>query len=304
MIIGLDDVSFVPTRKRLYLYDDFNGDPIETTHSTISPYLVDGDKLSDPHVVVSSSRDPINGMPQLKTGVQMIDNGILTFTAEQYSDFVDTEPLSNKYFRKYIGGEEFIHGYHRWILYLADVSMSDLHHMPEVVKRIRLVREYRASSSRKSTVELAQFPTRIGVDERFSEPVLVIPNTSSERREYVPMGWINPDIVANQKLRIFPSATLSHFALLTSAMHMAWMRTVTGRLESRYSYSVGVVYNAFPTPPGFLQGGLDLSTVEPLAQAVLDARSQYPDSTLATLYDPDLMPPNLRKAHQALRIAP
>ena len=125
----------------------------------------------------------------------MIDNGILTFTAEQYSDFIEIEPLSRQYFKQYIGGEEFIHGFNRWILYLADMSMPDLQCMPEVRKRIRLVREYRASSSRKSTVELAQFPTRIGVDERFSEPVLVIPNTSSERREYVPMGWINPDIV-------------------------------------------------------------------------------------------------------------
>ena len=120
---------------------------------------------------------------------------------------------------------------------------------------------------------------------------MVIPNTSSERREYVPIGWLGPEVIANQKLRILPNATLADFALLTSAMHMAWMRTVTGRLESRYMYSVGVVYNTFPTPPG----SADRSKLETLAQAVLDARAAHPEATLADLYDPDLMTPNLRR---------
>ena len=125
---------------------------------------------------------------------------------------------------------------------------------------------------------------------------MVIPNTSSERREYVPIGWLGPEVIANQKLRILPNATLADFALLTSAMHMAWMRTVTGRLESRYMYSVGVVYNTFPTPPG----SADRSKLETLAQAVLDARAAHPEATLADLYDPDLMTPNLRRTHHAL----
>ena len=131
---------------------------------------------------------------------------------------------------------------------------------------------------------------------RVSEPFLVLPNTSSERREYVPIGWLTPDIIANQKLRILPGATLVEFAPLTSAMHMAWMRAVTGRMKSHYMYSVGVVYNTFPMPPK----DADLSGLEQLAQAVLDARSGHPGVTLADLYDPDLVPPNLRRAHQAL----
>lgn len=143
---------------------------------------------------------------------------------------------------------------------------------------------------------MAAYPTRVGVDERLSEPFLVLPNTSSERREYVPIGWLTPDVIANQKLRILPGATLVEFALLTSAMHMAWMRAVTGRLESRYMYSVGVVYNTFPLPPK----DANLSRLEPPAQAILDARAAHPSTTLANLYDPDLMPPNLRRAHQAL----
>ena len=239
-------------------------------------------------------------MDKLKTGVQMIDNGILTFKSDEYEDFVSREPESRKFFRKYIGGDEYINGFHRWILYLADASPSELRHLPEVRERIRRVREYRASSRRQSTVAMAAYPTRVGVDERLSKPFLVLPNTSSERREYVPIGWLMPDVIANQKLRILPDATLADFALLTSAMHMAWMRAVTGRMKSDYMYSVGVVYNTFPTPPGFDTGSLDLSKLEPLAQAVLDARAAHPTATLAELYDPDLMPPNLRRAHRAL----
>ena len=127
-------------------------------------------------------------------------------------------------------------------------------------------------------------------------PFLVIPEVSSERRDYLPIGWLAPPVIPSNKLRLLPNATFSDFALLTSAMHMAWMRAVTGRMKSDYMYSVGVVYNTFPMPPE----KPDLSKLEPLAQAVLDARTTHPDATLADLYDPDLMPPDLRKAHQAL----
>ena len=145
---------------------------------------------------------------------------------------------------------------------------------------------------------MAEYPTRVGVDDRLSAPFLVLPNTSSERREYVPIGWLTPEVIANQKLRILPDATLADFALLTSAMHMAWMRAVTGRMKSDYMYSVGVVYNTFPLPSGFADA--DTSALQPLAQAVLDARAAHPGATLADLYDPDLMPPNLRRAHHAV----
>ena len=225
-----------------------------------------------------------------------IDNGILTFKQDDYESFVAEEPGSQRFFRKYIGGDEFINGFHRWILYLAHSSPSDLRQLPEVRERIRRVREYRASSRRPSTVAMAAYPTRVGVDERLSEPFLVLPNTSSERREYVPIGWLTPDVIANQKLRFLPGATLVEFALLTSAMHMAWMRAVTGRMKSDYMYSVGVVYNTFPLPPK----DSDLSKLEPLAHAVLDARDAHAGATLADLYDPDLMPSNLRRAHQSL----
>ena len=296
VIIGLDIKNRQRPDKRLFSYPDINGEPEEIVHAALSPYLFDVGGLADPHLVVGEEGGPINGMQQLKTGVQMIDNGILTFTQNEYEDFVAHEPESQKFFRKYIGGDEYINGFHRWILYLADSSPSDLRNLPHVRERVRQVREYRAASRRPSTIKMSAYPTRVGVDERLSKPFLVLPNTSSERREYIPIGWLTPEVIANQKLRILPNATLTNFALLTSAMHMAWMRAVTGRMKSDYMYSVGVVYNTFPMPPE----KLDLSKLEPLAQAVLDARAAHPDATLADLYDPDRMPANLRKAHQAL----
>ena len=296
VILGLDRREAERQQKRLFSYPDVKGEPEESSHSALSPYLFDASRLTNPHLVVRKESKPINGARRLKTGVQMIDNGILTFKQGEYEEFVVREPGSNMYFRKYIGGDEFINGFHRWILYLADSKPSDLRKLPEVSSRIRRVKEYRYASERKGTIDMAAYPTRVGVDERLSSPYLVFPNTSSERREYVPIGWLKSDVIANQKLRILPDATLAEFALLTSTMHMAWMRAITGRLESRYMYSVGVVYNTFPMPPN----NSDLSVLEPLAQAVLDARAADPDATLAELYDPDLMPSILRKAHQVV----
>ena len=296
VIVGLDRREDTRADKRLFSYPDINGEPEETLHAVLSPYLFEAGGLADPRLTVREESHPINGLPQLKTGVQMIDNGILTFTEEEKGQFLHEEPDAEQFFRRYIGGDEYINGFHRWILYLREAKPADLGNLPLVKQRISEVRQYRSSSRRKSTRRLADYPTRVGVDERLDQDYMVIPNTSSERREYVPIGWLGPEVIANQKLRILPNATLADFALLTSAMHMAWMRAVTGRMKSDYMYSVGVVYNTFPTPPG----SADRSKLETLAQAVLDARAAHPGATLADLYDPDLMPPNLRRAHQAL----
>ena len=296
VIIGLDAREIKRAEKRLFGYPDINGEPVEGRHTALSPYLFDAGGLADPHLTVRVESKPINGMKKLKTGVQMIDNGILTFNEEEKEAFLASEPDACRFFRRYIGGGEFINGFHRWILYLREASSTDLRRLPMTAKKVAEVRAYRAASKRTSTKKMADYPTLVGVDERLDADYLVIPNTSSERREYVPIGWLGTDVIANQKLRILPDATLQDFALLTSAMHMAWMRAITGRMKSDYMYSVGVVYNTFPTPPG----DADLSKLEPLAQAVLDTRAAHPEATLAELYHPDLMPPNLRRAHQAL----
>ena len=168
--------------------------------------------------------------------------------------------------------------------------------LPRVRERIAAVRAFRQNSKRKSTLKLAATPTLYQVNVIPAAPFLVIPEVSSERREYVPIGWLEAPTIPSNLVRVLENATLADFALLTSAMHMAWLRHVGGRLKSDYRYSIGLVYNTFPMPPG----DLDPSKLEPLAQAVLDARATHQTATLAELYDPDLMPPNLRRAHQAL----
>ena len=296
VVLGFDRREAARPKKRLFSYPVINGEPEESVHAALSPYLFDAGGLSDPHLVVQGESAPINEMPQLKTGVQMIDNGILTFKESERDAFLAVEPEAAPFFRRYIGGDEFINGFHRWILYLRDIDPTELRRLPQVAERVAQIRTYRAASRRPSTQNMADYPTLVGVDERLDADYMVIPNTSSERRSYVPIGWLDSIVIANQKLRILPKATLADFALLTSAMHMAWMRTVTGRMKSDYMYSVGVVYNTFPMPPE----GTDLSKLEPLAQAVLNARAAHPNATLADLYDPDLMPPNLRWAHQTI----
>lgn len=295
VILGLDRAASAPAERRLFSYTDINGDPEEARVGAISPYLIDAGGLRDPHLVVREEARPINGMPRMKTGVQMIDDGLFTFTEEEKAAFVASEPAAEPYFRRYIGGNEYISGICRWILYLRDAPAAELRTLRVVRDRISRVRDYRAGSGRPSTVAMAAYPTHVGVDERPTSDFLVVPNTSSERRDYIPIGWLTTDVVANQKLRILADPPLHVFGILTSAMHMAWMRTVTGRLESRYMYSVGVVYNTFPLPPD-----ADMSKLEPLAQGVLDARAAHAGASLADLYDPDLMPGDLRTAHGAL----
>ena len=169
--------------------------------------------------------------------------------------------------------------------------------LPEVVKRLRSVSEFRGSSKRATTLTLSKYPSLYGVTVLPDSPFLVCPQVSSERREYIPIGWLQPPTIPSEKLRVLLNADLSHFALLTSAMHMAWMRIVTGRMKSDYMYSVGVVYNTFPLPPVPAER---LQRLTSYAEAILTARAAHPNATLADLYDPDLMPVNLRKAHQAL----
>ena len=296
VIIGLDDLENTQADKRLFSYPDIKGEPEETLHAALSPYLFDAGGLADPHLTVREESRPINGMGKLITGTQPLEDGKLTFSTNEKAAFMESEPGSAPFFRPFPGAREFIRGECRWILHTADIPPQHLRDLPMLRVRLQAVRDFRAKSKRKTTKRLADYPTTYGVTVVPETPFLIIPQVSSERREYVPIGWLEPPVIPSEKLRLLPDATLADFALLTSAMHMAWMRTVTGRMKSDYMYSVGVVYNTFPTPPE----SSDRSKLEPLAQAVLDARVVHPDATLADLYDPDLMPPNLRKAHQVL----
>ena len=241
-------------------------------------------------------RNPINAMPQLVIGSKPIDGGHYIFDADEREAFLEAEPEAEPYLRLYIGAREYLHGGERWILALHDTEPNILAQLPMVGERISAVRAYRQDSESLPTQKLADTPTLYHVNVLPTSPFLAVPKVSSERREYVPIGWLEPPTIPSDLIFALKNATLSDFAILTSAMHMAWLRRIGGRLESRYRYSIGLVYNTFPMPPE----NADLSTLEPLAQAVLNARSAHPNSTLADLYDPNLMPRALRKAHQAI----
>ena len=297
VIIGLAKRDDAPREKRLFSYDAPKGDPQESKHVALSPYLFDTGGLADSRIVVKESARPLNGLPSLLSGSQPIDDGNYIFDADQRVAFLIEEPAAEKFMRPYIGAREHIQGGERWILALQDASPADLKGMPRVVERMQAVKAYRAKSKRKSTLAIADYPTQYNVNVIPTAPFLVVPEVSSERRDYIPIAWLEPPVIPSNKIRILPNATLWQFGLLTSTMHMAWVRIIGGRLESRFQYGIGIIYNTFPLPPVPAER---LQRLAPLADAVLAARANHPDATLADLYDPDLMPADLRKAHQAL----
>ena len=295
VIVGMCWQEYERKNKQLFSYPDVNGDPEESQHTMLSPYLMGASGLSNPNLTVSELRIPIDGRTKMIMGSKPIDDGNYIFKEKEYFAFLETEPEAECFLRPFVGSREFLQGGKRWILALHNATPSQLTRLPYVRKRIAAVRSYRESSKSSPTQILAATPTLFHLNVLPTAPFLVVPRVSSERREYIPIGWLEPPLIPSDATLVLQNATLCDFALLTSAMHMAWLRHVGGRLESRYRYSIGLVYNTFPFPQQ-----TDLSKLGPLAQDVLNARSAYPDSTLANLYDPDLMPPKLRKTHLAL----
>ena len=294
VIVGLALRSQVPKTKRLFNYSGNAEKPTESQHNAISPYLVP-ELERFPHLTVQSTKQPINGFSPLKTGSKPIDNGLYIFKNEsEREEFLSKEPDAAKFIRPYIGAQDLMQGTTRYILALQNATPDQLSKLPEVCKRIAAVREFRAGRTSKPTRLLAETPRQYHINVLPEQPFLVIPVTTSERREYVPIGWLEPPIVPNVDTRILLDATLADFALLTSKMHMTWMRFVGGRLETRYRYSISLVYNAFPRPPG------NLDKLNSAAKAVLGERLRFPDTPLGSLYDPDRMPHDLRLAHIAL----
>ena len=281
VIVGLDHGDRIGSERRLFSYPDINGEPEESGHAALSPYLFDAGGLADPHLTVREESAPINGMGRLVSGSQPIDDGQYIFNASERADLLASEPEAEPFLRPYVGAREYLRGGERWILALQEVSPAVLKGLPLIRERVAAVRRFRAKSKRRSTLAIADYPTKYNVEMIPTRPFLVVPETSSERREYVPIGWLEPPTVPSNLVRILVDANLADFALLTSAMHMAWLAYIGGRLKSDYRYSIGLVYNTFPTPPGFRRPDSNLSKLEPLAQAVLDARAEYPEATLA-----------------------
>ena len=272
--------------KPCYIYD---GDrKIEATN--INAYLIDG-----PDVFVGSRQHPLFQVPEIGIGNKPIDGGNYLFTKEQMDEFIKQEPKSAQYFKPWYGSEEFIHQKPRYCLWLGECSPAELRQMPHCIKRIEAVREVRLASTSAGTRKLADRPTRFHVENMPKGNYIIVPSVSSERRRYIPMGFMSPSSLASNLVLIIPDATLYHFGILESNVHMAWMRAVCGRLKSDYRYSKDVVYNNFPWPTPTDE---QKAKIEQTAQAILDARALYPDSSLADLYDELTMPVELRKAHQ------
>ena len=256
----------------------------------INAYLLDA-----ADVFVDSRSKPICDIPEIGIGNKPIDGGFYLFQKEEMEEFIQKEPASADWFIPWYGSQEFINRNPRYCLWLGNCPPNVLRKMPECMKRVEAVRDFRLSSKSAGTRKLADKPTRFHVENMPEGNFIVVPEVSSERRRYVPMGFMAPDVLCSNLVKIIPNATLFHFGVLTSNVHMAWMRAVCGRLKSDYRYSKDVVYNNFPWPtPTEAQK----AKIEQTAQAILDARALYPDCSLADLYDEVTMPPELRKAHQ------
>ncbi|MGH6804031.1 MAG: DNA methyltransferase [Methyloceanibacter sp.] len=296
VIIGLTRREQAPAIRRLFSYDDIDGDPVESRHKALSPYLFDAEQLTNRHLVVQRSRRPLNDLPAICVGSKPVDGGHYIFDDEERKLFLAREPNAAPIMRPFIGSWEYINGVGRWILFPAGMALQELRRLPAVMERVATVRAYRSQGGNLAR-ELADQPTQYHVTVVPTAPFLSIPEVSSERREYVPIGWLEPPTIPSNQLLIVQNATVELFALLVSKMHMVWLAYIGGRLESRYRYSGGIVYNTFPVPR--LD---DRSRAKLVAggQAILDARSAHPGATLADLYDPDAMPTNLRQAHRAL----
>ena len=284
VIIGF---STAPNKKPKILYSAERPQIVEN----INGYLVDADII-----FVESRTNPLCDIPKIGIGNKPIDGGFYLFKAEEKDEFIKIEPNSEGWFRPWVGSDEFINRYFRYCLWLGECPPNELRKMPECLKRVEAVRNFRLSSSSAGTVKLADTPTHFHVENMPTESYIIVPKVSSEKRKYIPIGFLSPDILASDLVFLIPNATLYHFGILTSNVHMAWVRAVCGRLETRYRYSKDIVYNNFPwcTPTAEQK-----KKIEETAQAILDARALYPDCSLADLYDEVAMPPELRKAHQA-----
>jgi len=290
VIVGFS--NFDVKTKKLYSYPDIKGDGIEETVSNINPYLVEAQDI----FVVNRSK-PICKIPQMMYGNKPTDGGHFLMTEEEMLQLTAIDPLCSKYIRPFLSAKEYINGLKRYCIWLVNASPQDIRNSPVLSERVELVRKFRKASVAKSTRDYP-YHTLFRQVTQPSTDYLVVPRHSSEKRKYIPIGFIPKEIILADSANGIADATLFHFAILTSEMHMTWVRYTCGRIKSDFRYSKDVVYNNFPWPE--TPTDKHIQTVEEAAQALLDARAQFPESCLADLYDPITMPPLLVKVHQAL----
>lgn len=283
VIVGFS-IAESKTNKRIF----DNG--TEKIVKNINPFLIDA-----PSIFVTSRNKPLCDIPEMLKGSSPVDGGNLLLSNDEYEEIIKIEPQSEKYLKPFLGAKEYLHDVRRWCLWLEGVTPKELLKMPHVKKRIEEVQKFRHASNKAATKKYADYPTRFMELRQPKTNYILIPRHSSENRRYIPFGFMSPDVICGDANNMLPDATLYHFGVLMSNVHMAWVRTVCGRIKSDYRYSNDIVYNNFPwCNPTDKQKAL----IEQTAQGILDARALYPDCSLADLYDETTMPPELRKAHQ------
>ncbi len=283
--------------KRLYVHDTPDAAEVKKAAKSINAYLSDA-----PDAFIWNRNKPICDVPKIGIGNKPIDGGFYLFADEEKTDFLNKEPGAESYFHRWIGSREFLHGESRWCLYLGDAAFAELKELPRCRERIEAVREYRLASKSAPTRKLADRPAHFHVENMPKGNSIVVPKVSSERRRYIPMGFVGPETLCSDLVFLIPNASLYHFGVLQSQFHNAWMRTVAGRLKSDYRYSGGIVNNNFVWPEPTVS---QREEVERCAQAVLDARDAQEGATLADMYDPknETFFPELMAAHRALDAA-
>ena len=276
----------------LYEYDDIKSEPHLKVVKNISPYLIQGNSI-----IVRNRTNPLCDVPAMIYGNKPTDGGNFIFTDEEKKQFLTEEPQAKIFIKRFIGARDFLHSEKRWCLWLMGVNPADLRKCPKVLARVEEVRQMRLESKAKSTQDYANFPTLFRQITQPKNDYILVPRVSSENRQYIPIGFFSKDVIISDTSQSVPNATTYHFGILTSQMHMAWMRYTCGRLKGDYRYSKDIVYNNFPWPE---VTETQKEKISELAQAVLNAREEFPDSSLADLYDPLTMPPKLLKTHQKL----
>jgi hypothetical protein len=290
VIVGF--ANYDTNNKSIFEYEDIKGEAHELKVKNINPYLVDAKDL-----LINKSSNPICNVPKMSFGNMPLDGGHLLLSEEEKNEFLLKEPKAEKFIKPLISAYEFLNGGNRYCLWLVDAEPSELKHMPEVLKRAELVKKFRLESKAPSTQKFAATPTLFR-DRNRPETFIVVPRVSSENRKLIPMGFFDKNSIVSDTCMSIPNGTIYHFGILMSTMHMAWVKSVCGRLESRYRYSKDIVYNNYPWPENPTEK--QIKAIETAAQKVLDARTEFPKSSLSDLYDPLTMPPVLIKAHNEL----
>jgi hypothetical protein len=291
VIIGFANYDI--SEKLFYQYEHIKGEPVEIKVRNINPYLIEG---KDDCVLGKSN--PICNVFPMSKGSQPTDGGNFLFDDIELKEFLSNEPNAIKFIKPFISAHEFINGHTRWCLWLMDIKPEELKRLPKVLERVEAVRRMRLSSTKAATVRWADLPTRFTENRQPKSNYILVPSHSSENRKYIPIGFLTPNDILNNSCFAIPDATIYEFGIVTSLMHMVWVKYTCGRIKSDFRYSNTLNYNNYPWPEN--PSDKQKETVETAAQAVLDTRAMFPGSSLADLYDPNTMPPALVKAHQAL----